>query len=141
MNSFMNLQGTKYDAEYFFKMQVVDMLWVNLNCKTDYFTWSERDRNLCHFAFQDSGQGLVESINIFRCNENGLFVFKIFIPTLYYCKQRSLTEMKTRCHLLSLVFPIDLSLVFIFINDSKKTSKNQKKTFACGLQHGCSEQI
>ena len=81
---------------------------------------------------------------------NDLFVFKIFIPTPYcgHKKKRTLTELTTRCHSLSLVVTcrhalslvtschslyhslsfVVISLVCLFIIDPRKTSKDQKKT-------------
>ena len=63
-------------------------------------------------------------------------------------KKRTLTEMTIRCQSLSLVVTSchllynSLSLVCLFINDPRKTSKDQKiRTLTFSLQKECSGEI
>ena len=70
---------------------------------------------------------------------NDPFVFEIYQHRITSKKKRTLTEMRPLvicCHSLSLVV-----IPCHFINDPRKISKDQKKTFACALQKECSDEI
>ena len=90
---------------------------------------------------------------------NGFLVLKYSYQRRIAGKKRTLTEINhhslsyslviVRYHSLSLVVTryttcchsLSLSIVCLFINDPRKTSTNEKKTFACALQRECSDEI